>query len=233
MGPTPPTGLDRLEVAVPVDEVVLPGTLTLPYDPQGVVVFAHGSGSGRHSPRNRAVANHLVDGGLATLLIDLLTAEEEAVDLRTAQLRFDISLLARRVIAAIDWLSRIDEPEGSDLSQMPVGCFGASTGAAAALIAAAERPERVGAVVSRGGRPDLAGGALGRVVAPTLLIVGGRDPQVLNLNRMAAAAMRAEVRLEIVPEATHLFEEPGAIERVADLARDWFARHLAPDDEPL
>jgi putative phosphoribosyl transferase len=226
MGPTPPKALDRHEIAIAVDEVVLPGTLTLPYDPRGVVVFAHGSGSGRHSPRNRAVANHLVDAGLATLLIDLLTAEEEAVDVRTAHLRFDIPLLAQRVIGAIDWLSALDEPEAPDISELPVGCFGASTGAAAALIAAADRPGRVGAVVSRGGRPDLAGEALTRVFAPTLLIVGGRDPDVLNLNLMAAKAIPGEVRVEVVPEATHLFEEPGALERVADYARDWFSRYL-------
>jgi putative phosphoribosyl transferase len=184
-------------------------------------VFAHGSGSGRFSPRNRAVAGVLVDAGLATLLMDLLTAEEEAEDMRTARLRFDIGLLAERVISAIDWL-------GSDgtLADLPVGCFGASTGAAAALIAAAERPQRVAAVVSRGGRPDLAGNALPRVKAPTLLIVGGRDIEVIELNRQAQALLEVESRLEIVPGATHLFEEPGALERVAALAREWFLRYL-------
>jgi putative phosphoribosyl transferase len=184
-------------------------------------VFAHGSGSGRFSPRNRAVAGVLVDAGLATLLMDLLTAEEEAEDMRTARLRFDIGLLAERVISAIDWL-------GSDgtLADLPVGCFGASTGAAAALIAAAERPQRVAAVVSRGGRPDLAGNALPRVKAPTLLIVGGRDIEVIELNRQAQALLEVESRLEIVPGATHLFEEPGALEQVAALAREWFLRYL-------
>jgi dienelactone hydrolase len=184
-------------------------------------VFAHGSGSGRFSPRNRAVASVLNQAGLATLLLDLLTAGEEAVDLRTRHLRFDVALLGRRVIATIDWLA-----SNETTKELPVGCFGASTGAAAALIAAADRPERVGAVVSRGGRPDLAGEALGRVTAPTLLIVGGNDPEVLRLNQQALAALAGEVRLEIVPGATHLFEEPGALARVAILARDWFLQHL-------
>jgi putative phosphoribosyl transferase len=163
----------------------------------------------------------LVDAGLATLLMDLLTAEEAAQDLRTGHLRFDIGLLGRRVIATIDWLAT-DEAAG----HLRVGGFGASTGAAAALIAAAERPERVGAVVSRGGRPDLAGEALRRVTAPTLLIVGARDVEVLRLNQQALAALAGEARLEIVPGATHLFEEPGALAHVAALARDWFLRHL-------
>jgi pimeloyl-ACP methyl ester carboxylesterase len=154
--------------------------------------------------------------------MDLLTTDEEAVDLRTRHLRFDIGLLGRRVVATIDWLTG-----QSSLGQLPVGCFGASTGAAAALIAAAARPERVGALVSRGGRPDLAGDALGRVRAPTLLIVGGNDPEVLRLNQQALAALVGEAQLEIAPGATHLFEEPGALERVAVLARDWFVRHLA------
>jgi dienelactone hydrolase len=209
-------------VQIPADGVLLEGDLTVPRDAGGIVVFAHGSGSGRFSPRNRAVADVLVRAGLATLLMDLLTAQEERVDLRTAHLRFDIDLLGRRVIATIDWLAT--ETAVKDLS---VGCFGASTGAAAALVAAADRPERVGAVVSRGGRPDLAGDALRRVTAPTLLIVGGNDPEVLALNRAALAALAGEARLEIVPGATHLFEEPGALERVAELARDWFLRHLA------
>jgi dienelactone hydrolase len=200
---------------------VLDGDLTVPPDAHGIVVFAHGSGSGRFSPRNRAVANVLVQAGLATLLMDLLTAEEEAVDLRTRHLRFDVGLLGRRVIATIEWLAA-----DATVTALPVGCFGASTGAAAALIAAAERPERVAAVVSRGGRPDLAGEALFRVTAPTLLIVGGNDIEVLRLNQQALAALAGEARLEIVPGATHLFEEPGALERVAVLARDWFLRHL-------
>lgn len=207
---------------IPVEGVLLEGDLTVPAGAGGIVAFAHGSGSGRFSPRNRAVADVLVRAGLGTLLMDLLTAQEERVDLRTRHLRFDIGLLGRRVIATIDWLST--EETGKDL---PIGCFGASTGAAAALVAAAERPDRVRAVVSRGGRPDLAGEALRRVTSPTLLIVGGNDHQVLQLNRLALTALGGEARLEIVPDATHLFEEPGALERVAVLARDWFRRHLA------
>jgi dienelactone hydrolase len=215
-------GVQESLVEIPAGGVVLEGDLTVPADAGGIVVFAHGSGSGRFSPRNRAVADALARAGLATLLMDLLTAEEERVDLRTRHLRFDIGLLARRVIDTIDWLAT--DPTAKDL---PVGCFGASTGAAAALVAAAERPARVGAVVSRGGRPDLAGEALRRVIAPTLLIVGGNDPEVLRLNRQALSLLPGEARLEIVPGATHLFEEPGALERVAQLARDWFLRHLA------
>jgi dienelactone hydrolase len=213
-------------VEIPADGVRIAGDLVVPPAARGIVVFAHGSGSGRFSPRNRAVAGVLVRAGLATLLMDLLTAEEEAVDLRTRHLRFDIPLLARRVIASIDWLAA--DATAQDLA---VGCFGASTGAAAALIAAAERPERVGAVVSRGGRPDLAGEVLRRVHTPTLLIVGGNDPDVLRLNEQALAALGGEARLEVVPGATHLFEEPGALERVAALARDWFLEHLAPAAE--
>jgi pimeloyl-ACP methyl ester carboxylesterase len=212
------------EVEVAAGDVSIGGLLAVPADAFGVVVFAHGSGSGRFSPRNRAVADVLFRAGLATLLIDLLTREEEAVDRVTGRLRFDIPLLARRVIGAIDWLGG-ETAEGA-LGTLPVGCFGASTGAAAALIAAAERPDRVGAVVSRGGRPDLAGEALPRVTAPTLLIVGGRDPEVIRLNEWAQARLGGEARLEIVPGAGHLFEEPGALERVAALARDWFVRNL-------
>jgi putative phosphoribosyl transferase len=208
-------------VAIPAGEVRLAGDLAVPPGARGVVLFAHGSGSGRFSPRNRAVAAELVRGGLATLLMDLLTADEEEIDLRTAHLRFNIGLLAERVIAAIDWL-----PSDAAAGSLPVGCFGASTGAAAALVAAAERPERVGAVVSRGGRPDLAGDALARVRAPTLLIVGGRDTEVIRLNRAAQSRLAAESRLVIVPGAGHLFEEPGALEQVAELARDWFLRYL-------
>jgi putative phosphoribosyl transferase len=211
----------QLPVVIPADGVSLSGDLTLPQDAPGVVVFAHGSGSGRFSPRNRAVAGALARAGLGTLLMDLLTEQEEAVDLRTRHLRFDIGLLGRRVVATVDWLA--SEPS---TRQLPVGCFGASTGAAAALIAAAERPARVGAVVSRGGRPDLAGDALPRVRAPTLLIVGGNDPEVLRLNEEALAALSGEARLEILPGAGHLFEQPGELERVALLARDWFLRHL-------
>jgi putative phosphoribosyl transferase len=208
-------------VEIPADGVRLIGDLAVPPEASGIVVFAHGSGSGRFSPRNRAVAGMLNDAGLATLLMDLLTAEEEAEDLRTGHLRFNVGLLGRRVIAAIDWLAT-----DAATRQLPVGCFGASTGAAAALIAAAERPQRVGAVVSRGGRPDLAGDALRRVTAPTLLIVGGEDVEVLRLNQRALEALAGETRLEIVPGATHLFEEPGALAHVAALARDWFLRHL-------
>jgi pimeloyl-ACP methyl ester carboxylesterase len=186
-----------------------------------VVLFAHGSGSSRHSRRNRHVAALLNEAKLATLLLDLLTVEEEAVDMRTAHLRFDIGLLAGRLIVATDWLTR--EP---DTQRLPVGYFGASTGAAAALVAAAERPDVVDAVVSRGGRPDLAGPALPLVRAPTLLIVGGDDVTVLELNRQALAQLRAEKELVIIPGATHLFEEPGALDEVARLARDWFERYL-------
>jgi len=208
-------------VLVPAGGVTLEGTLARPEGARGVVLFAHGSGSSRLSPRNRHVARVLNETALATLLVDLLTPEEEAIDARTAHLRFDISLLAERLVAATDWLA--DHP---DTRSLRVGYFGASTGAAAALVAAAVRSDAVGAVVSRGGRPDLAGRALALVRAPTLLIVGGRDAQVLELNREAFAQLTCEKRLEIVPGATHLFEEPGALDRVALLARDWFARYL-------
>jgi putative phosphoribosyl transferase len=209
------------EVEVPVRGAALAGTLTVPAGAQGVVAFAHGSGSGRFSPRNRAVARALVEAGLATLLIDLLTAREEAEDVRTTRLRFDIPMLAERVGGAIDWLS-----SERSVANLRVGCFGASTGAAAALIAAAERPRRVRAVVSRGGRPDLAGDALPRVRAPTLLIVGGRDSVVIDLNRQAQARLGGLSELAIVPNATHLFEEPSALDQVVALARGWFLRRL-------
>jgi pimeloyl-ACP methyl ester carboxylesterase len=216
------------EVAIDERDATIGGILSLPPHAVGVVVFAHGSGSGRFSPRNQAVARVLVDAGLGTLLMDLLTPAEEAQDRVTGHLRFHIPLLTRRVIAAIDWLGADalvgDLPE--ELRDLPVGSFGASTGAAAALIAAAERPHRVRAVVSRGGRPDLAADALPRVKAPTLLIVGGRDTQVIELNRWAQARLGGESRLEIVPGAGHLFEEPGALEHVAALSRDWFLRYL-------
>ena len=219
-----------MDVDVPVGDVALAGLLTLPPGAQGVVVFAHGSGSGRFSPRNQAVADELGRAGFGTLLLDLLTSEEEAEDLRSARLRFDIGLLGKRVVGAIDWLA--GEAEVGDLPpsirDLPLGCFGASTGAAAALIAAAERPDRVRAAVSRGGRPDLAGDALRRVTAATLLIVGGQDLEVLRLNRRAQSALAGESRLEVLPGAGHLFEEPGALERVATLTCDWFAQHLAP-----
>jgi dienelactone hydrolase len=209
------------DVVIPAGDVKLEATVTVPPDGRGVVVFAHGSGSSRHSPRNQYVAAVLDQAGFATVLADLLTADEERIDLHTGQLRFDIGLLARRVAGIVDWLD-----EQSELASLPVGLFGASTGAAAALVAAAERPDDVGAVVSRGGRPDLAGDALERVRAPTLLIVGGRDDVVIELNRQAYERLRTEKRLEIVPGATHLFEEPGTLERVAELATAWFAEHL-------
>ncbi|HEV8564777.1 MAG TPA: dienelactone hydrolase family protein [Actinomycetota bacterium] len=201
------------------------GDLWLPGDAAGLVVFAHGSGSSRHSPRNRMVATRLNEAGFGTLLVDLLTSEEEAVDIRTAHLRFDVGLLADRLLAAGDAVSA--EARARDL---PLGYFGASTGAAAALIAAAERPEPVRAIVSRGGRPDLAPDALPRVLAPTLLIAGSLDEAVIDMNRRAAGLMRCEVELSIVPGATHLFEEPGALEEVARRAIDWFTRHLRARD---
>jgi putative phosphoribosyl transferase len=208
-------------VRVSAGPVILEGNLSLPQAAHGVVLFAHGSGSSRHSPRNRYVAQQLQAARLATLLIDLLTSDEEAVDMRTSSLRFDIGLLAERLLAATDWLS--DEPETRDLR---IGYFGASTGGGAALVAAADRPDAVGAVVSRGGRPDLAGAALQRVKTPTLLIVGGNDVPVIGMNREAMKQLPEGTRLEIVPGATHLFEEPGALEEVARLAREWFERHL-------
>ena len=215
------TGIARA-VTIPADGVGLAGDMTMRDDAVGLVAFAHGSGSGRQSPRNRQVAAGLVDARLATLLMDLLTDDEEQVDLRARELRFDIPLLARRMVAAIDWLEHEPETE-----RLPVGCFGASTGAAAALIAAAQRPERVRAVVSRGGRPDLAREELPAVAAPTLLIVGGDDPVVIELNQQAQRQLRCETRLEIIEGASHLFEEPGKLERVTELARDWFTGHLS------
>jgi pimeloyl-ACP methyl ester carboxylesterase len=213
--------VDELLVQVPAGAVTLEGNLTLPPDAQAVVLFAHGSGSSRHSPRNRYVARLLNEAKLATLLIDLLTLHEEAIDASTAQLRFDIDLLAQRLVDATDWLSQFP-----DTKHLRIGYFGASTGAAAALVAAAERPDQVRAIVSRGGRPDLAGSALPRVRAPTLLIVGGNDAQVIQLNQMALAQLRSEKQLVIIPGATHLFVEPGALDKVALLAREWFQRHL-------
>lgn len=197
--------------------------LRVPAHAAGLVMFAHGSGSSRFSSRNRAVASFLEQRGFGTLLLDLLTAEEEAVDRVTAAHRFDIPLLGRRVVAAADWIGGRE-----DLRALPLGCFGASTGAAAALIGAAERPGRVRAVVSRGGRPDLAGAALPLVDAPTLLIVGSHDAPVIEMNETAKARMHARTELAIVPGATHLFEEPGAIEQVMALAAGWFQRWLAP-----
>ncbi len=216
-------GREEREVRVSAGPVTLAGNLGVPHDARGIVLFAHGSGSGRHSPRNRYVAQTLREARLATLLIDLLTAEEEEVDLRTRHLRFDIGLLAERLAGATDWLAQ--NPDTLDLR---VGYFGASTGAGAALVAAAERPGDIGAVVSRGGRPDLAGENLSRVWAPTLLIVGGNDVPVIGMNQEALAQLRVEKKLEIVPGATHLFEEPGALEEVARLAAEWFVRYLGP-----
>ncbi|HEY7743537.1 MAG TPA: dienelactone hydrolase family protein [Burkholderiales bacterium] len=211
----------RADVTVQAGAVALEGALAIPEHTEGVVLFAHGSGSSRFSPRNRFVADVLNEGALATLLLDLLTAEESEIDERTGELRFDIGLLSRRLIGAVDWLGAHAEIRG-----LRIGIFGASTGAAAALNAAAERPARVAAVVSRGGRPDLAMAALSRVRAPTLLIVGGLDGPVIGMNRRAAEALECEHRVEIVPGATHLFEEPGKLEKVAQLARTWFRRYL-------
>jgi len=209
-------------VRVPAGGVTLEGNLAVAPDARGIVSFAHGSGSSRHSPRNRAVARALREGGLATLLLDLLTPDEEMVDDATGELRFNIGLLAERLVAATDWLREVEETR-----RLSVGYFGASTGGGAALVAAAQRPNVVHAVVSRGGRPDLAGAALSRVRAATLLIVGGNDSLVLELNRLAFARLRCEKKLVVIPGATHLFEEPGALEEVARLARDWFLEHLA------
>jgi dienelactone hydrolase len=198
--------------------------LTVPDRATGIIVFAHGSGSSRFSSRNRATAEALQQRGFATLVLDLLTKQEEAFDMHTREFRFDVERLGRRVVAAIDWLRRRD-----DLLRLVPGCFGASTGAAAALIAAANRPSEIRAVVSRGGRPDLAGKALARVAAPTLLIVGGYDEPVIELNEQAKAMMTsAPVELSVVPGASHLFEEPGALEEVDRLAAGWFARYLKP-----
>jgi putative phosphoribosyl transferase len=208
-------------VRIQAGAVTLEGDLQVPDQATGLVLFAHGSGSSRHSPRNRFVAHELQTAGFGILLLDLLTPEEESVDQHTGHLRFDIELLAARLVAATQWATV--DPATRTLA---IGYFGASTGAGAALVAAALEPEKVHAVVSRGGRPDLAGEALPLVRAPTLLIVGGRDLTVLELNRAAMARMRTETRLEIVPGATHLFEEPGTLEVVARLARDWFLQHL-------
>ena len=206
---------------VPVGEAELDGDLGLPADAHGVVLFAHGSGSSRRSPRNRQVARALQRAGYATLLLDLLTTEEEEIDQRTRELRFDIGTLAERVTGAADWLA-----SRSDTGPLPLAIFGASTGAAAALITAADRPGQVRLVISRGGRPDLAGSALARVAAPTLLIIGGADQEVLRLNREAAARMGGNVDLRIVPQASHLFPEPGALEDVIDLAVAALDRYL-------
>ncbi len=211
----------RLEVKIPADAAQLDGDLAIPSGARGVVIFAHGSGSSRKSPRNRFVAYHLQAQGLATLLMDLLTPDEERVDDVTAELRFNIALLARRLTLAAEWAG-----QQAGLRGLPLGYFGASTGAAAALVAAAEDPHGVSAVVSRGGRPDLAGNLLPEVKAPTLLIVGGDDELVIELNRTATAQMTCHTSLEIIPGATHLFEEPGKLEEVARLAGEWFGRYM-------
>ncbi len=220
-GASPSDPVPATEVRVQAGDAVLGASLALPASAVGIVVFAHGSGSSRFSPRNRYVAECLNRGGLGTLLLDLLSAEEHAIDQLSGRLRFDIERLSRRLIGAIDWLDGLPQTR-----TLRVGLFGASTGAAAALNAAAERPERVAAVVSRGGRPDLALDALPGVRAPTLLIVGGLDPAVIGMNRTAAARMSCEHRLEIVPGATHLFDEPGRLDEVARLALAWFQRLL-------
>jgi dienelactone hydrolase len=219
--------LDSRDVTVPVGAVAFEGALTIPVGARGLIVFAHGSGSSRFSPRNRNVARALNAAGFATLLIDLLTAPENARDVSTAEFRFDIPLLARRLVFALGWVS--SQPATRAL---PIGLFGASTGAAAALIAAATRPGLVRAVVSRGGRPDLAGAALEEVSAPTLLIVGGDDAQVITLNRQAARRLRCAHELAIVAGATHLFEEWGALDRVTELATNWFQHYLS-EQAPL
>ena len=211
----------RRTVEVPASQASLAGDLVVPPAARGVVLFAHGSGSSRHSPRNQQVAAALQQAGYGTLMLDLLTEAEEEIDARTRELRFDIGLLAGRLTDAADWLGRADGTAG-----LPLATFGASTGAAAALITAADRPRMVGAVVSRGGRPDLAGDALGRVRAPTLLVVGGADQHVLELNRDAAARLTAEHEIAVVPGATHLFAEPGALEQVIDRTVDWLNRRL-------
>lgn len=219
----------RKLVSVAANGVALQGELRLPSTAVGVVLFAHGSGSSRHSPRNTAVAGALHCAGLGTLLMDLLTPEEERSEATTGHLRFDIELLATRLQQAIRWLTQQSETRG-----LQIGCFGASTGAAAALVAAARCGPAVGAVVSRGGRPDLAGEALGQVKAPTLLIVGGADRAVLPLNEAALEQLTCPKEMVIVPGATHLFEEPGTLDEVARLAADWFTRHLSrqPDAPP-
>lgn len=215
--------LSELAVRIPIRDKRLEGDLTLSPESAGLVVFAHGSGSSRHSVRNRYVAHTLQQHGFATLLVDLLTPEEDAIDSLTASLRFDIQMLAERLVTIVDWVR--GQP---GMSSLPIGLFGASTGGGAALVAAADRPHSIHAVVSRGGRPDLVGHALPRVTAATLLIAGALDPVVLSLNRQAMAQLRGPVAFEIVPGAGHLFEEPGALSEVADLAADWFHTYFEP-----
>ncbi|HTD83947.1 MAG TPA: dienelactone hydrolase family protein [Gemmatimonadaceae bacterium] len=216
-----PADIAERGVVIDVGGYELEGDLAVPAGAHGLVLFAHGSGSSRHSSRNRFVAEELRRGQMGTLLLDLLTPAEEEIDNHTRHLRFDIGLLADRLIGAMRWLDTENDTRG-----LPVGLFGASTGGGAALVAAAHRPDRVDAVVSRGGRPDLAGDDLPFVSAPTLLIVGGRDSVVIDLNKQAMRQMKGPVELEIVPGATHLFEEPGTLEQVARLAREWFLRYL-------
>jgi dienelactone hydrolase len=227
--PAPTQGVSREKlVHIPAGKLSLEGGLSIPKHASGVVVFAHGSGSSRHSPRNQYVAGRLQAAGLATLLMDLLTQEEEEVDRESAHLRFNIGLLAQRLVVATDWLA--SQP---DVSGLAIGCFGASTGAGAALVAAAQRPSHIRAVVSRGGRPDLAGDALPHVTAATLLLVGSLDTPVIRLNQEALTRLRtAEQQLVIVPGASHLFEEPGTLEEVARLAASWFTRHLGRRGDP-
>ena len=214
-------GIAKREVNIPAGTVTLKGELIIPDGAAGLVVFAHGSGSSRHSPRNKFVAEVIRNSNLGTLLFDLLTAEEESVDVYTRHLRFDIGLLARRLVAAASWLKRLEETQ-----HFRIGVFGASTGAAAALVAAAELGDVVGAVVSRGGRPDLAGEALAQVNSPVLLIVGGLDDVVIGLNEQAYAQLHCVKAMKIVPGATHLFEEPGTLQSAADLAAEWFGQYL-------
>jgi len=215
------------EVFIQAGPATLAGNLSIPDDAAALVLFVHGSGSSRHSPRNQFVARTLNKTGLATLLFDLLTSQEELVDSRTAEHRFNIGLLSERLVHATDWAK-----QQQSTRNLRIGHFGSSTGAAAALVAAAQLPDDVGAIVSRGGRPDLAGEFLPKVKAPTLLIVGGEDDVVIELNEKARAQMRCEVKTEIVPGATHLFEEPGALEQVAKLASDWFILHAAGSGGP-
>lgn len=215
-------------ISLVLHDVELQGDLILPDKATGLVIFAHGSGSSRHSPRNRFVAGRINEAGVGTLLMDLLTVDEERVDEFTRELRFDITLLAKRVAQTVGWVRCVPE-----LEFLKIGLFGSSTGAAAALVAAAELPSgEVQAIVSRGGRPDLAGSSLSRVKCPTLLLVGGEDTEVIALNEQARDEMRCDVKLMIVPGATHLFEEPGTLETVADLAAAWFCEKFRSDDSP-
>jgi len=209
------------EIRIPAGRATLGGSLTILDQAKGLILFAHGSGSSRHSPRNQFVARTLNQAGLGTLLFDLLTPEEEKIDIYTREHRFDIGLLAERLVYATKWAK--EQKETRDLR---IGYFGSSTGGGAALVAAAELPNEIFSVVSRGGRPDLAGDALPKVKAPTLLIVGGQDHVVIDLNEQARAQMKCECKIEIVPGATHLFEETGALEKVAKLASDWFVKNL-------